>query len=346
MLVRPAISDDQLRACLWQAYGRHACRIRFLPLGNDVNTAAFLVVDDDRERFFLRLRGGPFVAASVAVPTLLHDQGVAQVIPALRTVQGALWTRLGPFAVTLFPFVEGQNGFAAPLTDLQWTQLGAALRALHQLALPAPLLAELPRERYAGEWRRRVRALLAQSATASFEDGIAAEVAAFLRAHRAEIGRIVARAEELGRVLRAQSPPVVPCHGDIHAANVLLSSSGALSLVDWDTLTLAPKERDLMFIGGGIGGRWTGEDDIARFYQGYGATAINQVALAYYRYERIVEDIAEYGERLLGTNLSDADRRAGLAKFLVLFQPGHVVDIAQRTDSAEFRGPPLAPTTG
>jgi thiamine kinase-like enzyme len=41
------------------------------------------------------------------------------------------------------------------------------------------------------------------------------------------------------------------CHSDIHAANLLISN-GDFFIVDWDTLIMAPKERELMFIGAGI----------------------------------------------------------------------------------------------
>lgn len=334
MLIRPAISDDRLRTCLREAYALRADRIDFLPIGNDVNTAAFRVVGDDATPYFLKLRSGPFPVATVTIPAFLHDHGLTQVIPAMRSTQARLWARLEPFAVTLSPFVEGHNGFTAPLSERQWLQLGAALRALHQATLPEALLASLPRERFADEWRERVRALLAALETTVLADAIAAEVAGFLRTHRAEITRLVERAESLGQALRAQPPAAVPCHGDIHAANVLIDPSGALYLVDWDTLIVAPKERDLMFIGGGIGGAWTDEREIDQFYQGYGPTEIDRTALAYYRYERIVEDIAEYGERLMDADLGEADRRAGLAKFVVLFQPGHVVDMARRTEDA------------
>jgi len=40
---------------------------------------------------------------------------------------------------------------------------------------------------------------------------------------------------------------------DIHLWNLLIDDrTGALHVVDWDTLIFAPKERDLMFIGAGL----------------------------------------------------------------------------------------------
>jgi spectinomycin phosphotransferase len=165
-----------------------------------------------------------------------------------------------------------------------------------------------------------------------FPDPIAAQMAAFLRAKRDDISHMVERAEALGDALRARPPEPVLCHADLHAANVLIDTDGALYVVDWDTLIFAPKERDLMFIGGGIGGAWNSAQEEAWFYQGYGQTDIDPLALAYYRYERFVEDVAEYSEQLLLTNEGGADRARGFGKFCHAFEPNDVVEIAFRTD--------------
>jgi hypothetical protein len=41
------------------------------------------------------------------------------------------------------------------------------------------------------------------------------------------------------------------CHSDIHAGNILIDVNDDFYIVDWDNPILAPKEHDLMFIGGG-----------------------------------------------------------------------------------------------
>ena len=91
-----------------------------------------------------------------------------------------------------------------------------------------------------------------------------------------------------------------------------------------------------MFIGGGVGGSWNRPDEEAWFYQGYGPTEIDWEALAYYRFERIIEDVAEYASRLMLTEEGGADREEGFRKFTNQLLPGHVVEMAMRTD--EFLG--------
>ena len=198
------------------------------------------------------------------------------------------------FTVILYPFVEGENGVERPLTDAQWIAFGAVLRALHSLELPPDLRARLPRETYSPVWRDMVRMFQARADAERFAEPVAERLAQLLRDERDSISALVARSEQLATILADRAPRQAPCHADIHAFNVLIDAGGALYVVDWDTLTIAPKERDLMFIGAGIGSVWNTAREEAHFYQGYGPTEIDQEALAYYRYERIVEDIAAY----------------------------------------------------
>jgi spectinomycin phosphotransferase len=103
-----------------------------------------------------------------------------------------------------------------------------------------------------------------------------------------------------------------------------------LAIVDWDEPILAPKERDLMFIGGGVGGIWNNDQEASWFYQGYGQTEIDLLALSYYRYERIVADFAAYSEQIFGMHGSVEDRQKGL-RLMNQFLPNNVVEIAHRS---------------
>ncbi len=70
------------------------------------------------------------------------------------------------------------------------------------------------------------------------------------RTNEDEIHRLVDGAEQLAQMLQNDSHSCVLCHSDIHAGNVLIDQSNAIYIVDWDAPIMAPKERDLMFIGG------------------------------------------------------------------------------------------------
>ncbi len=332
MLEKPDLPDDRLNSCLHDDYGLRIAEISFLPLGADVNTAVYRAVTEDGTPYFVKLRRGDFDSTTVLVPQLLGDLGVAQIIVPVATTTGQSWTRLDAFTVILYPFVTGENGFDRDLSDQQWMDLGVALKRMHTAVLPYDLTQQLPRERYSSHWREMVRTFQARVEHDAFDDPAAAQLAALLRANHDLVSELVDRADQLGEALRGRSLDYVLCHGDIHAGNVLIDHNDALYIVDWDTLSMAPKERDLMFIGAGIGCVWNSRREEGLFYQGYGRAEIDSMALAYYRYERIVQDIAAFCEQLLLTDEGGEDRQQSLYYFASQFWPNSVVEIAFQSD--------------
>ena len=134
-------------------------------------------------------------------------------------------------------------------------------------------------------------------------------------------------------MLQAKPREFIVCHSDIHAGNLLVSRDGALYIVDWDEPILAPKERDLMYIGGGLlASGHPPQEEEALFYPAYGKVELDPVALAYYRYERIVRDIGEYCEQLLLTNEGGEDREQSLHYLKSNFLSNGTIEIAYQSD--------------
>ena len=333
MLEKPDLADNQIVACLRDAFGLNVVELAFLPLGADVNTAVYRAVAQDSTPYFVKLRRGDFDAITVEVPKLLHDQGIKQIIAPILTRSQQLWARLGDFKLMLTPFVEGHSGFEVNLSDQHWVAFGHALKALHTAALPQTISDRVPRETFAPHWREIVKGFQERVETTPFADPVAAELAAFLKVKQPAISHLVNRAEQLASVLQSHSPQFILCHADIHVGNVLITTNDTLYVVDWDTLTLAPRERDLMFIGGGLGGGGhTAEQEEALFYVGYGQTRIDPITLAYYRHERIVQDIAAYCEQILLTDKGGEDEKEGLRQLMSQFLPGGVVEYAHKSE--------------
>lgn len=339
MLTPPDLSPDTIREFLRAAWGLRARVATFLAIGADVNAFVFRVETEDGAAYFLKLRRGPFDGVTVEVPAFLHGQGIRAVMAPMPTHAGALWASGHGFEWLLYPFFEGHNGFGAPLSEAQWVALGASLHAVHAAALPPELARRVPVEDYSARWREITRDFDAQvEAGALAGESVAARLSALWREHRAIILGLVERSDALARLLAPRNMPRVLCHTDLHAGNVLLGAQGELAIVDWDAPLLAPKERDLMFIGGGIGGVWTEPEEALAFYRGYGPTDIDTLALAYYRIERIVVDIAEYGMQIFGAQGSIEDREQGLERLIGLFHPNPVLESANQTYREYQRG--------
>jgi spectinomycin phosphotransferase len=331
MLEKPEIKDEDITRCLQDDFGLSVDKITFLPLGADLNTAVYRVTAG--KDYFLKLRRGEFNEASVEVPKYLSSLGMKQVIPPLSNRAGQLWTGLPPFKVILYPYVEGHNGFEDKMSPLQWIEFGTALKRFHATEFPTSITAPIPQEKFSPRWRDTVRLFLKRIEVETFIEPVAIEMADFLKAKSRETLKLVKQSERLAQVLVRQHPEFILCHADIHGWNLLIDIHGALYMVDWDTLIFAPKERDLMFIGGALGNSgYTPKEEEALFYQGYGQTNIDQMAIAYYRYERIVEDVAVFCEQIFLSNEGGEDRKQALEYLKSSFLPDGTIARAYQSD--------------
>ena len=333
MLEKPDIQEDKITTCIQQAYGLRASQLEFLPLGADANAAVYRLTTEDGQAYFVKLKRGTFEEIGVVLPRYLHDQGIPQVILPMLTGSGQLWTLLEDFQVILYPFIQGRNGFEVVLSAHQWADFGAALKRIHTTTLPDALSSRIPRETYTPQFRERVTSFLEGVKVDVLDDPVAVKTAALLQAKEAVILDLIQRSERYAHLLQEQPLEFVLCHADAHAGNLLIADNGALYIVDWDNPILAPKERDLMFIGGAQGFRGvTAQEEETLFYRGYGPAQIDQAALAYYRYERIIQDIAAFGEQLLLTSEGGQDRQQSFQYLASNFLPGNTIEIAQRSD--------------
>jgi len=336
MLEKPDIKDESIIACLQNEYNLSVAKIDFLPLGADLNTVVYRILTEDDTPYFVKLRRGEFNTATVTVPKFLSDLGIKQIIPPLTTHTGRLWASLDPYNVILYPFVEGYNGFEVTLSDQQRIEFGSTLKRFHSANIPSTLTNNIQRETFSPRARNLVRTFLERIENEYFNDPIAAELAAFLKIKRHETLELIERTEQLAQILQAQSSAFILCHADIHAWNLLIDLNGQLYIVDWDTLIFAPKERDLMFVGAGLGGNGHSlQQEETLFYQGYGPTQIDPIGITYYCYERIVEDIAVYCEQLFLSDGGRANRQQSLEYLKSNFLPNSTIAIARQSDFRE-----------
>ena len=331
MLTKPGVKDELIISRLQDEYNLLVSSLTFLPLGADMGTAVYRVVADDGIVYFLKLRKG-FDEISVTVPLFLKSQGIKEIIVPFETKSKSGWVDFGEYKMILYPFIEGKNGFETELTDEQKRTFGAALKAIHSLRLPPELKRQIPRETYSPKFREQVKEFQKQVENKTFSDVNAAKLAVFIKSKRHEIDRLIKRTEELASELQSKPLEFVLCHTDIHGGNILITTDDLFYIVDWDAPLLAPKERDLMFIGGGIDYIWKSKRDESVFYEGYGKSDIDFTVMAFYRYERVIEDLAAYAEQLLLTDEGGADRDEAYRRFIGNFESGQTIEIAERTD--------------
>jgi spectinomycin phosphotransferase len=341
----PGLDVGKIATSLEEHHGLRGASVAFLPIGYDPNAAVYEVVAGDGGSYFLKVRFGPVHEPRLTVPRALIDLGIPNVLAPLPTRSSGLWCPLDghpDHSIVLYPFVRGESAMVAGLSDDQWREFGSTLRAVHGSGLGERLRGRLPLETFSLPSAALVRRLLGLVEAADF-GGAAARLAEFWREHAGRIRRMLARAEALGSSLRTKPFEYVLCHADIHAANVLVGDDGRVHLIDWDGPLVAPRERDLLFVVGSKIARAVEPREEGLFFEGYGPAEIDPEALAYYRYERIIEDIGEFGKSVfLDPSLGERAREEESELAMSFFAPGGMVELAETVAPSSAGGRPFS----
>lgn len=324
------ISESCIIDCLKINYGIEIDSLTRLSLGADIDALVYKAQTHTTLSYFVKVKYGHHVDISTMIVEMLHNAGIQEIIPVVKAINGQKTQQIDDFTLTVFPFVNGQDGFNRDLRDDQWYRLGKVMRQIHEVKVPFEIGAKIRRESYSSKWREIVRSLYPLIESELNGDTIAIQMMTFMKQNLAIIHRLVDRAEQLAQLVQDQSFQDALCHADLHGGNILIDENDRFYIVDWDDPILAPKERDLMFIGGGVGNIWNKQHETDLFYKGYGEIDVNMTLLAYYRHERILEDIAVYAQHLLLSSAGGEDRMKWYQDFIDQFIPEGVVDIALR----------------
>lgn len=334
MLEKPDLADAVLVDYVGQGWAIVVDSLAFMPVGYDDLAWSYDVRTRDGERLFGKVRRGTTSPAAARVPLFLYEHGVSQVVAPIAARDGEPWFRADGYQVTLYPFIAGVRP-SKGLSDEQWIEYGAFLGALHRTVLPDALTTLVPMETFAGAASAAVRELARHVTHRQFTDRIQRELAEFWRSHEREIAEIADRTEQLATLVAGRSTRHVLCHADIHTGNLLIDHIGRLFVVDWDDITMAPPECDLMFIlGSEVGGLPVSEHQEALFRRGYGPIDVNWPLLAYYRYQRVSSDLDAFARSVFfRDDLGDETKANDVWWFRRQFEPGEAIDLARSTES-------------
>jgi spectinomycin phosphotransferase len=235
--------------------------------------------------------------------------------------------------VMMYPFLEGDTSLAG-MTDDQWKETGTIFQQIHRVQLPPDGFPSLRKESFnPTRYVRWMRAFETQHLQAQHIGSSSPPAARALRAswvaHQSTIHTAVTSLEQLAAALQSRTLPFVVAHADLHPANLLLDQRGHVFVLDWDEVMMAPKERDFIFIR---------EPQASAFWEGYGLPAsdaidkrkeIDWIALTYFRWERVIQDVIEEVQQVLFRDDVGDDAKATAAqRFATGFAAGNNVDAA------------------
>lgn len=255
----------------------------------------FATVDDLDDKGWL---GDSRPAASRGLQTamdtafaLRHHAGLRFVVAPVPALGGATVLPLGPkYTVAVFPFVDGAGGrFSEAPSAGERAQLVDLLAALHQVAVHqaalhqgAPVAPRVPRFPVHVPGRAALETALSELGQPWHGGPFSEPARALVIEAAGKIRRLLTTFDRLAEHARELEPVIT--HGEPHPGNVIRVGGEAM-LIDWDTVGLAPPERDLWMIVSDSG-------EEARRYTMATGRAVDPAALELYRIRWALDDIS------------------------------------------------------
>lgn len=274
-------------------------RIAFVPGGECSWT--YLFADDTGVRYVLKATRDGLCSEQITpeiirtLNALYYDFGIRQMSqPPIRAESGDYVNALKSCRATVTPFIAGKIAAEADMTENHARRLGALLGTLHNCKLGQNDLP--PFEAFASDYPRRLARILRDVQGDMMPPRQAARAAADLLApcipairHLAD--HFVVLEDELRSDANVSADFVV-CHGDPTPWNIVITPDDDIFLIDWDTTTVAPRERDLFYV-------FRNEIAMESYQRIAGEVELNPYILHYYRMLRDLGDIVEYAWRLM-----------------------------------------------
>ncbi len=325
MLQKPTfISDAQIIVKLRESYGLSIKTLKFVPFGEA--SWCYTAIDEAENILFIKILRHKLHQPFIAVPEFLRNKlGYQFVVPPVANTQSMLWGRIADHDLMIYPYLQGKT-VMDDASFARWQEVGNIFAELHSTGLPNDIVRTLQIEDFVPPWGHKAKSVVT-FATTSCLIGTSGELALFIQSKEQEIQAILARTEELGNLLREAKPELVLCHADPNESNIFVTNENEIVLIDWDGVMLAPRARDLMF--------FTGKKQEC-FISGYKKTAqgkINTLAIAYYKYEWVVQEIGDYGTQIFFSDADEATKRHALHEFYKLFASNDVVQEAYASDT-------------
>ena len=333
---------------LADGWGLPAGTLRYAPVGGGsyhwVVTSGpgeqwFVTVDDLDDKGWLgRTRLAVFAglrAALDASVTLRRETGLRFVAAPVPALDGRSLRPLGDaHTVAVFPFLHGTPGeWDKPLPAPDLDELLAMLAALHGVD---PAAVRLQRREAGLSWRDDLELALGEL-DHPWTGGPFTEPARELLAGAAGPVRRGLDALDRWASTKTAAENLVITHGEPHPGNIIRvaadtpdtpdaldapgsatggagPATGAIMLIDWDTVALAPPERDLWMLDDAPPGV------LAGYTKATGRT-VDTMALSYYRLAWTLADIASFTGRLRSAHERNPDTEHAWRALRVCFDP-------------------------
>jgi len=278
-------------------------------------THHYIATDGDGRRWFVNVDdlsaawNGPDASAgfdnldrAFRTAVALRDAGLEFVHAPVECAAGVIVRLTERYAVSLYRYVDGtSNEGGAHASDEERRIVLGFLGRIHATGDRLPK--HLPRrESFAVPLRAELFEALDDPST-SWSDGPFAEPAReMLAATAAQVRDMFRRYDELVGSMRAESWVVT--HGEPHGSNIIRTTDEDVLLIDWDTVALGPRERDLWMV------EPRDDEDWLAYTSAGGVADIDPSGFELYEVNWALTEIGLYTQLFRSDHVEDANTRA------------------------------------
>jgi hypothetical protein len=295
------LSESQLADGLAAGWGISAAHLEHAPVGG--GSHHWLVTERDGNRWFVtvddldqkpwlgdgRAQGWVGLERVYSTAIELRRSGLEFAIAPIATRQGERLMRVSErYTLAVFPVIDGAPGEFGEYDPGDTASLSLLLARLHAgtsfVTDVAPWLSlDIP-------GRVSLDGMLGALDEAWDKGPLSETARQLLVAGQSKVRALLEYADRLAAGLKGTERDWVITHGEPHGGNLMRTPNG-LVLIDWDTVAIAPRERDLWMLA-----CWAGDD--ARDYVAATGARLDADAIEYFRVRWDLADIAAFADLL------------------------------------------------
>ncbi len=248
----------------------------------------FIIESEYNPKYFVKLikysKDADFTIHSLPIVDQLFKSGITNINYPIKTAADEFYVMEDGLLIVLFNYIEAIQKFG--YTNEVFGKLIAEIHAK-----TPEIEGYIPKEDFEFIHLREFLDLFEQGVHYSGEDTIALEMQKELIKYEEEMWSDWRKFEEVMKTCQSTDFNLVLTHGDA-PGNTLIDDEDNIYLIDWDTIKLAPAERDTFFL-----------KDSESFFEAYRKVIpgyeLNDAAYRYYLYERYFDDIQDFIEEIL-----------------------------------------------
>jgi spectinomycin phosphotransferase len=260
----------------------------------------YIIHTTNQQKYFVKIiKQNIYTETTIkSLPVLeqLYYAGIRNINYPIKTTSGELYIRVEDLLIIIFNFIEGEQRFG--YTHAQYADL---IGPIHQRT--KSISAEIVKEEFEIPYKQQFELCFEQSLNPTISDDITIELKTIMNKYADEIKTDWKDFEDIIEGCKNPEFNFVLTHGDA-PTNIIITANDELYLIDWDTIMLAPAERDTWFL--------ANSQDFLEAYQKYfPGYVINKKAYKFYLYNRYFDDMQGFIEEIFSTK-SEEHRRKNL----------------------------------